>query len=68
MSNNRIPKEGKIFLWQNLILVKLGLFYYTFFFSILLLIMPGIEEIIIFYYFEVYLTRRDKLNMFRDMS
>lgn len=32
MSNNRIPKEGKIFLWQNLILVKLGLFYYTFFF------------------------------------
>lgn len=41
MSNNRIPKEGKIFLLQNLILVKLGLFYYTFF-SILLLIMPGI--------------------------
>lgn len=67
MSNNRIPKEGKIFLLQNLILVKLGLFYYTFF-SILLLIMPGIEAILIFYYFEVYLTRRDKLNIFRDMS
>ena len=38
------------------------------FFSILLLIMPGIEAILIFYYFEVYLTRRDKLNIFRDMS
>lgn len=67
MSNNRIPKEGKIFLLQNLILVKLGLFYYKFF-SILLLLMPGIERIIIFYFFEVYLTRRHKLNMFRDMS
>ena len=67
MSNNRIPKEDKIFLLQTLILVKLGLFYYTFF-SILLLIMPGIEAILIFYYFEVYLTRRDKLNIFRDMS
>ena len=67
MSNNRIPKEGKIFLLQNLILVKLGLFYSKFF-SILLLLMPGIEGIIIFYFFEVYLTRRHKLNMFRDMS
>lgn len=67
MSNNKIPKEGKIFLLQNLILVKLGLFYCNFF-SILLLIMPGIEGLIIFYYFEVYLTRRDNLNIFRDMS
>ena len=67
MSNNRILKEGKIFFLQNLILVKLGLFYCNFF-SILLLIMPGIEGIIIFYFFEVYLTRRDNLNIFRDMS
>ena len=67
MSNNKIPKEGKIFLLQNLILVKLGLFYCNFF-SILPLIMPGIEGLIIFYYFEVYLTRRDNLKIFRDMS